>query len=196
MAQIARKKSTRAAASAASAETEKGAVSAWLSRLAFWRGRRLKVLSYVLTFVSGILVTVLFLSAIYPMVTIERLESVNRQDPFAVRLILRNEGFWPIDSIRVDCRVFTIESRAGNRLVETAFEGRKDLDRGLHPKHRTRAKCEPAVKDAARAGNAALSISVSFSPYYLPWEWRRQEAPYVYRMSHGAEGQVVWIPEG
>lgn len=194
MARAALKKATRPAA--VPVGKDRGRVSMFLSRLAFWRGRRLKILSYVGTFLVGVVVTLFSLSAIYPMVTIERLESVNRHDPFAVRMVLKNEGFWPIDAIRVNCRVFSIESRAGNRLVETEFEGRKELDRGLHPRHRTRARCEPAVRDAARVGNAALAISVSFSPYYLPWEWRRDEPPYVYRMLRGAEGEVVWVPEG
>ena len=162
----------------------------------FFRESRLRIVSYIITFVFGIITTLASLSAVYPWVTISELRTTKSHNPFDLRLLLKNEGLWRIRDIRVKCSVFSVESGGRNQIIEFTFEDLKEVRHGLKPKHQTNSKCTPAVHNANNVKRAALAISVSFERFYLPWEWRREEPPFVYTLERGKDNQITWLPEG
>jgi hypothetical protein len=162
----------------------------------FLKGRRLRIVSYSIIYGLGIITTLAALAAVYPWVTISELRTTKPHDPFDLRLLLKNEGFWKIRDIRVKCTVFSIESGGRNQIIETTFEDLKEVRHGLKPKHHTNSQCAPTVQDADNVKRAALAISVSFERFYLPWKWRREEPSYVYTLERGKANQITWLPQG
>jgi hypothetical protein len=162
----------------------------------FFKGRRLQIVSYVVFYGLGIITTLAALAAVYPWVTISELRTTKPHDPFNLRLLLKNEGFWKIRDIRVKCSVFSIESGGRNQIIETTFEDQKEVRHGLKPKHHTNSQCAPNVQDAENVKRAALAISVSFERFYFPWKWRREEPSFVYTLERGKANQITWLPEG
>lgn len=154
-----------------------------------------KIVSLVAAFILGVVGTVAALSIVRPWVTLSELETTNPGDPFALQVVFRNEGPLPIHNIRVRCTVFYIQY-PGSRLVNTSFEDLKDIKQALKPRHQTHSKCAPSVDNREKATKAALAIAVSFEPYYLPWEWRKEEPPFIYTLERDQNHQIRWLPEG
>jgi hypothetical protein len=161
-----------------------------------FKRKRLQIVSYVIIYGLGIITTLAGLAAVYPWVTISELRTTKPHDPFDLRLLLKNEGFWKIRDIRVKCSVFSIESGGRNQIIESTFEDQKEVRHGLKPKHHTNSQCAPSVQDADNVNRAALAISVSFERFYLPWKWRREEPSFVYTLERGKANQITWLPEG
>lgn len=156
----------------------------------------IRVASYGIVYVLGIVTVVAGISAVYPWVTISKLRTTEPGDPFAVRLVLKNEAFLPIRNLRAKCVVFSMGSPGSRRMAESAFEDLEDVKHVLKPKHQTSLMCAPVVAHRHKVSKAALAVSVSFEPYYLPWAWRREEPPFVYSLQRGEDNQIIWLPEG
>jgi hypothetical protein len=157
---------------------------------------RVWVASHLAVFGLGIITTLAVAAAVYPWVTISELRITSPADPFALRFLLKNEGFWSLRNIRVRCSVFSVASHGRSQIVESAFEDQTDLGHSLKPRHQTHLDCTPEVADADTIKRAALSVSVSFERFYLPWAWRREEPPFVYSLERGKDRRAVWLPQG
>lgn len=156
----------------------------------------MRIVSYIIAFALGILTAVAALFAMCPWLTVSELETTEPGDPFTLRFRFKNEGLLPVQNIKVKCTVFSIKAPSGSQIVETSFEDFEDVRHALKPKHQTSLACAPAVEKGRKVSKAALAISVSFEPYYLPWEWRREEPPFVYTLERGEDNRIIWLPEG
>ncbi len=157
---------------------------------------KIKIFSYFLVFVLGIVTTLALLHRIYPWVMIEDLRTVKNDDPFVVRILLSNRSLMSVYNIQVNCAVFSIEGMASKKIIETPFVDPEGVKRNLKPLHRTTLTCAPEVPNASDITMAALSVTVSFEPYSLPWVWRREEPPFIYRLERVQGEQIVWRVEG
>lgn len=157
---------------------------------------RLRVVAYLAIYALGIVTTLAALATLYPWVTISNLQMTDPANPFALRFLMKNEGFWSLRNIRVRCAVFSVTSHGRSQIVENAFEDQRDAGHSLKPRHQTHLDCTPEVADSDTINRAALSISASFERFYLPWAWRREEPPFVYVLERGRDTRAVWLPEG
>lgn len=157
---------------------------------------KIKILSYLVVFLLGMVTTLALLHRMYPWVMIEEMQSVKTDDPFAVRIILVNRSLMSVHNIQVKCAVFSIEGKGSRKIIETSFVDPEGVKRDLKPLHRTTLTCTPEVPNADSITMAALSVTVSFEPYTLPWEWRREEPPFIYRLERVQGEHVVWHAEG
>ena len=157
---------------------------------------KIKILSYFFVYVLGILSTLMLLHRIYPWLVIEELQTVKTDNPFVVRITLVNRSLMNVHNILVNCAVFSVEGTGNSKIIETTFVDPDGVKRDLKPLHRTTLICAPEVPNADKITMAALSVTVSFEPYSLPWEWRRKEPPFVYRLERVQGEHVVWRAEG
>lgn len=157
---------------------------------------KIKILSYFFVYTLGMVTTLVLLHRIYPWIMIEELQTVKTDDPFVVRIILLNRSLMSVYDIQVNCAVFSIEGTGNRKIIETSFVDPEGVRRDLKPLHRTTLTCAPKVPNADNITMAALSVTVSFEPYSLPWEWRREEAPFVYRLERGQGENGIWRAEG
>lgn len=154
------------------------------------------VASHLAVFGLGIVTTLAAAAAVYPWVTIAELRTTDPDDPFALRFLLKNEGLWSLRDLRLRCSVFSVASQGRSRIVESTFEDQADLGHSLRPHHLTHLDCAPRVADPRTVKRAALSVTVSFERFRLPWTWRREEPPFVYILERDKERSARWLPQG